>query len=252
VTAVLETQALTVRYGGVEALKEVDIAVGEGQLVGLIGPNGAGKTTLIDAVGGFAPTTGAVLIAGEEVSGLAPHARARCGLARTWQAADLFDDLSVRENLTVAAEVPSVRATARELLTGRARKLEVVDRTLALLGIAELAERGADELTQGQRKLVGVARGLVAEPRVLCLDEPAAGLDTTETQELGRRLRDVVDQGIALLLVDHDMGLVLSVCDHVVVLDFGAVIARGRPDEVRADRQVVEAYLGRSVQKETA
>ena len=245
----LEVRGLSVRYGGVQALEDVDLAVRPGTLVGLIGPNGAGKTTLIDAVGGFTPATGSVSIAGDDVSGLAPHHRARRGLARTWQAADLFDDLSVRENLTVAADRPTLRAAARELLTGHATTLDAVDETLALLDLEELADRAADELTQGQRKLVGVARSLVARPRVLCLDEPAAGLDTTESQELGRRLRSVARQGTALLLVDHDMGLVLSVCDEVVVLNFGAVIARGTPDEVRANPEVVEAYLGRAAEE---
>ena len=250
-SAVLETRGLSVSYGGVHALKEADLTVGAGELVGLIGPNGAGKTTFIDAVGGFTSSTGSVLIGDEDVSALAPHERARRGLARTWQAADLFDDLTVRENLTVAADRPTVRRTAREMLTGRADPLDAVDRTLALLELDDLADRNADELTQGQRKLVGVARALVAEPRVLCLDEPAAGLDTTESEELGRRLRAVVDQGTALLLVDHDMGLVLSVCDRVVVLNFGAVIAQGAPSDVRSDTQVVEAYLGRAAQEVT-
>jgi branched-chain amino acid transport system ATP-binding protein len=245
----LEVRGLSVRYGGVQALKDVDLAVRPGSLVGLIGPNGAGKTTLIDAVGGFTPATGGVSIAGDDVSGLEPHDRARRGLARTWQAADLFDDLSVRENLTVAADRPTLRAAARELLTGHVTPLDAVGETLALLDLEDLADRAADELTQGQRKLVGVARGLVARPRVLCLDEPAAGLDTAESQELGRRLRSVADQGTALLLVDHDMGLVLSVCDEVVVLNFGAVIARGTPDEVRANSEVVEAYLGRAAEE---
>jgi branched-chain amino acid transport system ATP-binding protein len=248
-SAALEAQGVSVRYGGVHALSEADLVVEPGRLVGLIGPNGAGKTTFIDAIGGFTPAGGTVCIAGEDVSRLAPHERARRGLARTWQAADLFDDLTVRENLTVAADRPTVRTTARELFTGRSDTLDAIDRTLALLGLEELAHRGADELTQGQRKLVGVARALVAQPRVLCLDEPAAGLDTDESRELGRRLRAVVDAGVALLLVDHDMGLVLSVCDEVVVLNFGKVIAHGTPDDVRTDGEVVEAYLGRAAKE---
>jgi branched-chain amino acid transport system ATP-binding protein len=245
-TAILRTESLSVRYGGVQALSEVDLEVSEGQLIGLIGPNGAGKTTLIDAVSGFAPAEGRVSLGGNDVSSLAPHQRARRGLARTWQAAELFEDLSVRENLRVACGSTSLWRATRDALTAREREVEGVERALALVGLDGLADRGADELAQGQRKLVDVARALAAEPTVLFLDEPAAGLDSLESQALGRHLRDVVAAGTAVVLVDHDMGLVLSVCDHVVVLDFGKVISRGKPDEVRSDPKVVEAYLGRT------
>ncbi len=248
-TEVLRVERLSVRYGGVQAILDVDLSVSEGQLVGLIGPNGAGKTTLIDATCGFTPCTGSVLIGGEDVSHLAPHQRAARGVARTWQSADLFDDLTVRENLRVAAATQGWKQTLRELLTGHVRDDETPERTLAEVGLESLADRGADELTQGQRKLVGVARSLVAQPQVVCLDEPAAGLDTGESRELGRRLRNVVDGGLAMLLVDHDMGLVMSVCDHVVVLNFGTVIARGTADEVRRSHPVIEAYLGHAAQE---
>jgi branched-chain amino acid transport system ATP-binding protein len=246
----LRTEGLSVSYGGVQALVDADLVVDEGRLVGLIGPNGAGKTTFIDATLGFARSRGRVLLQGTDLSGLAPHQRARRGLARTWQSADLFDDLTVRENLRVAAGAPTAKESARELFTGRGRSVPAIDEALADLGLEELADRGADELTQGQRKLVGVARALASRPRLVCLDEPAAGLDSDESRELGRRLRSVVDRGTAMLLVDHDMGLVLSVCDEVVVLDFGRVIARGTPEAVRRNPAVIEAYLGRAAAAE--
>jgi branched-chain amino acid transport system ATP-binding protein len=231
----LRTEGLSVAYGGVRALVDADVGVAPGHLVGLIGPNGAGKTTFIDAVCGFTRSTGRVWLNGTEITGLSPHRRARAGLGRTWQAADLFDDLTIAENLAVAA-----RPAFRRRGDGGPDPLEVLDR----LGLGDAADRATTELSQGQRKLVGVARALVARPTVVCLDEPAAGLDTDESRELGTRLRALTDGGTAMLLVDHDMGLVLSVCDEVVVLDFGRVIARGTPDEVRTNHAVIEAYLG--------
>jgi branched-chain amino acid transport system ATP-binding protein len=245
-TGVLRTSSLSVNYGGVRALVDVDLEVESGQLVGLIGPNGAGKTTLIDAISGFARAEGRVELDGRDLTRMAPHERARAGLARTWQSADLFDELTVAENLAVTSGRPSVARTVREIARGRTDFDPAVSSALAFLDIEELADALPESLTQGQRKLVGVARALAPKPRALCLDEPAAGLDTAESARLGEHLRQIVQTGTAVLLVDHDMGLVLSICDHVVVLDFGKVIASGRPEEVRSDAGVIEAYLGRA------
>ncbi len=243
-TAVLVTQGVSVSFGGVHAVVDVDLEVHEGQLVGLIGPNGAGKTTFIDAISGFVRSRGRIELDGRSLSALPPHARARRGLARTWQSIELFDDLTVSENLAVAAHRPSLWDTLREVVSRPAAGTQSMERALGLLGLGAVAEAMPTDLSQGQRKLVGVARALAAAPRLICLDEPAAGLDTRESAELGRHLREVVDGGTAMLLVDHDMGLVLGICDHIVALDFGKVIAQGPPDRVRRDPQLVRAYLG--------
>jgi sulfate-transporting ATPase len=232
-SAFLHVDHLTVRYGGVVAVNDVSLRVDGGRIVGLIGPNGAGKTSVIDAVTGFARGTGSVELAGRRIDSLAPHARVRAGLARTFQSLELYDDLSVEENVSVAA------------LGGRqADRRAAVARALENVGISALRDRPAGELSQGERQLVSIARACVAEPAVLLLDEPAAGLDTEESTLLGERIRAICSAGTAMLLVDHDVNLVLSVCDHVYVLDFGAVIAEGPPDAIRADRAVADAYLG--------
>jgi branched-chain amino acid transport system ATP-binding protein len=244
VTAVLSTSGLSVSFGGVRALVDANIEVEPGQLVGLIGPNGAGKTTFIDAITGFVPSEGTVHLDGVDLTGMAPHERARRGLARTWQAIELFDDLTVRENLTVAAHHLPIGTTVKELFGRAFRGTGVVDESLAELDLLHLAEATPSELTQGQRKLVAVARALAAQPKLLCLDEPAAGLDAHESVAFGQHLRRIVDRGIPVLMIDHDMGLVLGISDVVVVLEFGRVIAAGTPAEVRADPDVVSAYLG--------
>jgi branched-chain amino acid transport system ATP-binding protein len=241
---VLAATGISVSFGGVRALVDVDLSVRAGQLLGLIGPNGAGKTTFIDAVTGFVGHRGAVRLDGRDLAGLAPHERARLGLARTWQSIELFDDLTVRENIAVAAERPSALATLRDVVAPARRARDEQDHALRAFGLESLGDAMPSELSQADRKLVGVARALAAGPRLLCLDEPAAGLDSFGSEELGRRLRAIADDGLAMLLVDHDMGLVLSISDYVVVLEFGRVIAQGTPDAVRRDPKVISAYLG--------
>jgi branched-chain amino acid transport system ATP-binding protein len=245
VTLLLETHALSVTFGGLRAVNDIDLGVEEGQIVGLIGPNGAGKTTFIDALTGFVPAAGTIHFGGRPLERLSAHRRARLGLGRTWQSLELFDDLTVFDNLRVAAERQSVGGFLVDLLfPARHRDGTDIEFALDVLGIAELASSSPNEISQGQRKLVSAARALAARPRLLCMDEPAAGLDTAESAAFAGRLRAVRDAGTTVLLVDHDMGLVLDVCDYLYVLEFGVKIAAGTPNEIVREPRVVEAYLG--------
>ena len=240
----LIAERVTVRYGANIAVDQVSIAVEAGHVVGLIGPNGAGKTSLIDAVTGLTSMAGGrVVLDGVDITSWAPHRRANAGMRRTFQALRLFDDLTVSENLVVAAEVDRRFGLLRDLIRPR-RSSVVIDRALEMTGLREHANALPRDLSAGTRRLVGVARGVVSEPSVLLLDEPAAGLDTHETEELGRVLQRLAEAGVGLLLVEHDTELVFRVSHHVVAIDFGTTIGEGSPAEMRRSEALIAAYLG--------
>jgi ABC-type branched-subunit amino acid transport system ATPase component/branched-subunit amino acid ABC-type transport system permease component len=244
--AALSLSAVTVRYGGMVAADAVSLEVRPGQIVGLIGANGAGKTTLLDAISGFARHSGSVQLAGRSLDALPAHLRARRGLARTWQATELFADLTVTGNLAVAGRRPRPGALMLDLLRpGRGTADSIADRLLGAAGLTGLAQRLPGQLTLAEQKLVSVARALALRPQVLLLDEPAAGLSAAQADQLGRELRGIVTRDdLGILLVEHDVSLIMSVCDYIYVLDFGKLIAAGPPAAVRSDPAVIAAYLG--------
>jgi branched-chain amino acid transport system ATP-binding protein len=237
----LEIRGISVRFGGLAALSDVSLSAGEGAITGLIGPNGAGKTTLFNVVTGMQrPNAGSVSLDDRDLHGLSSYRRARLGLGRTFQRLELFGTLTVGENVSVAASI-----ARRGVVRSRSRVVQGVrEEVLERLGLTAVANDRADTLPTGTGRLVELARALATRPKVLLLDEPAAGQDTDETQRFSEVLRSLAKEGLAILLVEHDMELVMNVCHSVVVLDYGRVICTGTPAEIRADPEVQAAYLG--------
>lgn len=240
----LVAEHVTVRYGGVTAVDDVSIEVPPGQIVGLIGPNGAGKTSFVDAITGFARCDGTISLDGRRIDGLSPHRRRAAGLSRTWQSGELFGTLTVAENILASAFPPRISTVWTDLIGRHRDRDAVVEQTLGLVGLPGAGGIQAGSLTLGQQKLVGVARALAGGCSTLLLDEPAAGLDSGESLEFADRVRTIVAQGPGAILIDHDVDLMLKVCDTVYVLEFGRLIFRGSPTDMRRDPRVVAAYLG--------
>jgi branched-chain amino acid transport system ATP-binding protein len=238
---VLEVAGVTVMFGGRKALDDVSLAAQPGEVTGLIGPNGAGKTTLFNVVTGLqAPQRGSVRLGGVDVTRTPPYRRARHGLARTFQRLELFGLLTVRENVELAVSVRRDRRRPGRHLRSRRSAAEVLD----LVGLADVGDVRADELPTGKARLVELARALATGPRVLLLDEPASGQDDRETEAFRDVLSAVAADGIAVVLVEHDVRLVMRTCARVHVLDVGRVLAVGTPGEIQSDKAVLDAYLG--------
>ncbi len=235
----LECQHLNVAFGGAKALNNVDVTADSGAITGLIGPNGAGKTTLFNCVTGLLhPSSGVVVLDGRDITRLPPFKRSRLGIARTFQRLELFSSLTVRDNIRVAGEIAS------RWQRPRVDPRRETERVLDLLALGHLADRDVTEIPTGMARRVEVGRALMTRPKILLLDEPASGQDEAETEEFGDLLLQLCADGIAILLVEHDVSLVMKVCSYVHVLDFGSTIARGTPNEIQANPVVLDAYLG--------
>jgi branched-chain amino acid transport system ATP-binding protein len=247
----LSVSNVTKRFGGLLANEAISFAVPEQTVFAVIGPNGAGKTTLFNAISGFfPPTEGRIAFDGHDITGLPQRKIAERGLVRTYQLVQLFKDLTVAENVHVGFHLVTRGAIGAALLRPRwmreqeERIRAATGELLAFVGLSAQADMRADTLPYGQQRLLEVARALAARPRLLLLDEPAAGLNPDETQALADTILRIRDRGITVLLIEHDMSLVMRIAQHIVVLDFGRKIAEGTPDEIKAHPDVIAAYLG--------
>jgi branched-chain amino acid transport system ATP-binding protein len=249
--ALLRVEHITRRFGGLVAVNNVSFSVRSGQIKGLIGPNGAGKTTCFNLIAGVvAPSSGKVLLEGHAVEHMPPHLRVRQGLARTFQNLQIFRDMTVLENVMLGLQPRLPSGFLGSLLrssANRAQERRATDESLealARVGLADRAYRSAGNLSFGESKLLEIARALVAQPRLLLLDEPMAGLPHESVVQVERVVRELRDTGITVLLVEHNMGLVMRLCDEIAVLDHGELIAEGSPEAVRSNPDVIRAYLG--------
>jgi branched-chain amino acid transport system ATP-binding protein len=254
----LIVEDVTVTFGGLRALDEVSLSVDPGEITGVIGPNGAGKTTLFNVISGFvSPNAGRIVIGGRQQRRLRPHQLAKLGVGRTLQGIGLWSQLTVLENVMAGAQVAARAGLGAALLGARRSSRDeraLADRARSLLEeleVGDVADRLPPTLPYATQKRVALARTLVASPTLLLLDEPASGLGEAELDSLGERLRELAKR-MAIVLVEHHMDLVMSVCDRVVVLDAGTVISTGTPDDVKADPAVTAAYLGGEIEPASA
>ena len=249
---ILETKGVSIQFGGLRAVDDVDFAAQKGEITSIIGPNGAGKTTLFNIIAGFyAPTRGRVFFTERDITDVKTFRRTKMGLARTFQNINLFPDMSVMDNVLVGlhcrmkcdpiSAMLNLPNKVREEKQCREKVMEV----LGFLDLADYAEEKAGSLSYGMQKNLEIARALVSDPKVLLLDEPASGLNTHDLDELSKRIVSIRDKGVTVVLIEHKMDVVMSISDKVMVLNFGAKIAEGTPEQIASDPHVIAAYLGR-------
>jgi branched-chain amino acid transport system ATP-binding protein len=247
----LSLSSISLNFGGLQVLQELDLSFSEGGIFGLIGPNGAGKTTVFNLITGLlAPGAGTIEFLGRRIDRMLPHRITRMGIARTFQNIRIFRDMTLTENVLVAlGAAPSYRATSVLLPWSGYRAAEQRDREaarglLAKVDLAHNAERRAGALSYGEQRRLEIARALATKPRLLLLDEPAAGMNAVEKQQLVDKIIKLNGGGLSIFIIEHDMSVIMGLCHEIAVLNFGRLIARGTPAQIRANREVIEAYLG--------
>ena len=247
--SILEVKDVAKRFGGLTALNDVSFQVDEGEIRGLIGPNGAGKSTMFKNIAGFyAPTRGDIIFAGKSIAGKSPHLIAGMGIVRTFQETTLFQELTVFENVLVGCHLRAKTNVFSALLgVDRDKQAQARDKSLQVIdfmGLSQRKEHLASELPLGTQRALAIAVALASEPKLLLMDEPFAGMNPEETNHMMGLTRKVVESGITIVLVEHDMKAVMGLCGYLTVLNFGSLLAEGTPEEVRSNQQVIEAYLG--------
>ncbi|MDI2587272.1 ABC transporter ATP-binding protein [Psychrobacillus sp. NEAU-3TGS] len=256
---VLELKNITKNFGGISALTDVSFQINEGEIFGLIGPNGAGKTTLFNVITNmFPPTSGEIRFLGEKISGLKPHKITDKGICRTFQNIRLFSQMSVLENVLVGGHCRSKSGVINSVLRTKSQRkeetnsLEAALELLELVGLSKFQDSIAENLAYGQQRRLEIARALASNPKLLLLDEPAAGMNETETESLFDLIKKVQKRGVTVLLIEHDMPFVMKLCDRITVLNFGKKLAEGTPAEIQNNQEVIEAYLGAEEDDEIA